>query len=188
MFGVYLCILLTLFRCTGDTCIRMHYVRSRRVRTQSTSLVQGGQADLRVPFYLPISLYTHLLFHRFPAVRMTSLRSDQDDPHSVGEHFFVMADDMLTEEIDGAIGPVRVPITTVQALVVMVMRLLATGNELKAWMFIGTCARMTLEMGLHLDARAFLQGSPASGAHALTENDLYVRATTFWAVWIFEQE
>lgn len=117
-----------------------------------------------------------------------SLRADQDDPHSAGEEFFVMADDMLTEEIDGAIGPIRVPLTTVQALVLMSSRLLSTGNELKAWMFMGTCARMTLEMGLHLDAQAFLRGNSQSKLRLLTRNDLYLRAKTFWAVWIFEQE
>lgn len=99
-----------------------------------------------------------------------------------------MADDMLTEEIDGAIGPVRVPITTVQALVLLVSRLYCTGNELKAWMFLGTCARMTLDLGLHLDARPFLKSTASSNAYSLTPNDLYARAQTFWGVWIFEQE
>lgn len=100
-----------------------------------------------------------------------------------------MADDMLTEEIDGAIGPIRVLITTVQALVLLVSRLFATGNELKAWMFLGTCTRMTLDLGLHLDARAFLIRTDCRAASSvLTEDDLYVRARTFWGVWIFEQE
>lgn len=100
-----------------------------------------------------------------------------------------MADDMLAEEIDGAIGPIRVPITTVQALAMLVSRLFATGNELKAWMFLGTCARMTLDLGLHLDARAFLLKADSRGSpFGLTEDDLYVRARTFWGVWIVEQE
>ena len=110
------------------------------------------------------------------------------DAHTAGEDFFTMADDMLTEEVDGAVGPIRVPITTVQALILLVSRLLSTGNQLKSWMLMGTCARMALEMGLHLDAQAFLRGNPQSKLHVLTRNDLYVRAKTFWAVWIFEQE
>lgn len=117
-----------------------------------------------------------------------SPQTHQDDAHAAGENFFEMADDMLTEEIDGAVGPIRVPITTVQALILLVSRLLSAGNELKAWMLMGTCARMTLEMGLHLDAQAFLRGNSQSKLHSLTRNDLYVRAKTFWAVWTFEQE
>lgn len=106
----------------------------------------------------------------------------------MGDDFFIMADDMLTEEIDGAIGPIRVPITTVQALILMVSRLLSIGNELKAWMLLGTCSRMVLELGLHLDAQAFLRGNPKSKVAVFSPNDLYMRAKTFWAVWAFEQE
>jgi hypothetical protein len=115
------------------------------------------------------------------------LRSDSDDPHSAGEDFFVLADDTLTAEIDGAVGPVRVPITTVQGLILLSARLYATGNELKAWMFMGTCSRMAMDLGLHLDASAFLTNEKRESP-ILSEDDLYVRSRTFWGVWFFEQE
>lgn len=117
------------------------------------------------------------------------LRADQADPHTSGEHFYIMADDMLTEEIDGALGPVRLPITTVQAIIHLVSRLLATGNELKAWLLLSTGARMALDLGLHLDAQAFLKRSDRQkSTSTYTEDDIYVRTRAFWGVWVFEQE
>lgn len=111
-----------------------------------------------------------------------STRGSEGDVHSSGDYFARLAEQLLAQQIDAFGHESDMSLCTIQASALLTLRHFAIGQQLKAWLHIGTCARLVLDAGLHLNA-GFLTGTPG-----LSTGDLYVRSRTFWGVWFLEQE
>ena len=69
-----------------------------------------------------------------------------------------------------------------QALSLMASRESACGRDVRGWLYNGICSRLALDLGLHLDTLPLLDRG------LLTEKDVYIRSSTFWIVWLLDQE
>lgn len=96
-------------------------------------------------------------------------RTDAANPSTSGDHFFAEAKKLLNK-VD------RPSLTTVHALGVMSIRETSLGRESNGYRYGGRCARMALELGLHLS----VIGS------GLKSSDADVRKITFWGVFNLE--
>lgn len=96
-------------------------------------------------------------------------RTDPNNPSTSGDHFFAEAKKLL-DKAD------RPSLTTVHALGVMAIRETSLGRDSNGYQYTGRCARMALELGLHLSVIGT----------GLKASDLEVRKITFWGIFNLE--
>ena len=99
-------------------------------------------------------------------------RTNPNDPHTAGDHFFAEARRLLFQNEHSTL-------TTVQALAIMGVREANCGRDSSGFQYAGRCIRMGLELGLHLCFKT-------AGNHALTPTEVEVRKITFWGCFTLE--
>ncbi|KPM43003.1 hypothetical protein AK830_g3537 [Neonectria ditissima] len=97
-------------------------------------------------------------------------------PEPATEFFSARAKALLDVEMDSP------TVATVQALVVMSALEASFTRDARGWLYSGMAARLSADLGLHLDVTKHSHGSGA----LLTEQDLEIRRTTFWGVFVHE--
>jgi hypothetical protein len=100
-------------------------------------------------------------------------RADPNKAETAGDHFFAEAIGILETQTDRHI------LTIVQALGLMAIREASCGRSSKSLFYSSQSIRLAVEMGLHLDLQ--------KGKDAETEEDLAVRAATFWGAFSLDQ-
>ncbi|KAH6869050.1 fungal-specific transcription factor domain-containing protein [Thelonectria olida] len=95
-------------------------------------------------------------------------------PEPASEFFSSRAKALLEVEMDSP------TVATVQALVVMSASEAAFTRDARGWLYSGMAARLSADLGLHLDVTKQRDGG------LLSQHDLEVRQTTFWGVFIHE--
>ncbi|RYP71316.1 hypothetical protein DL771_004893 [Monosporascus sp. 5C6A] len=95
-------------------------------------------------------------------------RTDPNDPHTSGDHFFKEALRLLSRETNHHC------LTTIQALGIMSIREASCGRDSESWYYAGQSIRLTNEMGLH---RLAGDGDP---------DELAVQAATFWGAFALD--
>ena len=96
-------------------------------------------------------------------------RANPNDPYSSGDHFFKETQRLFSLEED------HHTMTTIQALGIMSIREASCGRDSESWYYAGQSIRLALEMGLH---------QPQDEAD---EDELAVRAATFWGAFALDQ-
>ncbi len=96
-------------------------------------------------------------------------RTDANDPHTSGDHFFKEALRLLSRETN------HHNLTTIQALGIMSIREASCGRDSESWYYAGQSIRLTIEMGLHR-----LAGDGDA-------DELAVQAATFWGAFALDQ-
>ena len=96
-------------------------------------------------------------------------RTDPNNPHTSGDHFFKEALRLLSRETN------HHNLTTIQALGIMSIREASCGRDSESWYYAGQSIRLTIEMGLHR-----LAGDGDA-------DELAVQAATFWGAFALDQ-
>ena len=96
-------------------------------------------------------------------------RSNPDDPHTSGDHFFRESLRQYHQEQDHR------SLTTIQALGIMAIREASCGRDSESWYYAGQSIRIAMEMGLHLN--------DGTG----DEDEVAVQAATFWGAFALDQ-
>lgn len=96
-------------------------------------------------------------------------RSNPDDPHTSGDHFFRESLRQYHQEQDHR------SLTTIQALGIMSIREASCGRDSESWYYAGQSIRIAMEMGLHLN--------DGTG----DEDEVAVQAATFWGAFALDQ-
>lgn len=96
-------------------------------------------------------------------------RSNPDDPHTSGDHFFRESLRQYHQEQDHR------SLTTIQALGIMAIREASCGRDSESWYYAGQSIRIAMEMGLHLN--------DGTG----NEDEVAVQAATFWGAFALDQ-
>ncbi|KAM0468696.1 hypothetical protein ACHAP7_010678 [Fusarium lateritium] len=97
-----------------------------------------------------------------------------DVPEPAAEFFSMRAKAFLDIEMDSP------TVATVQALVVMSASEAAFTRDARGWLYSGMAVRLCVDLGLHMDVTEH----KLSGL--LTQDDMNIRQTTFWGVFIHE--
>jgi hypothetical protein len=97
-------------------------------------------------------------------------RSDPDDPHTSGNHFFQECQRLFEQEQN------HHSLTTIQALGIMSIREASCGRDSESWFYAGQSIRLAIEMGLHR-----LQDD------GLEDDESAVQAATFWGAFALDQ-
>ncbi|KAM0788051.1 hypothetical protein ACM66B_001223 [Microbotryomycetes sp. NB124-2] len=97
---------------------------------------------------------------------------------TAGDQFFKAAKALLDEGLDAD----RPGITTIQALALMAKREVFCGRGQRAGLYFVMCARLVLDLGLHLDVSSHVATGKITTEHA------YVRSVCFWGVWSLDKE
>jgi hypothetical protein len=100
-------------------------------------------------------------------------RADPNKSETAGDHFFAEAVGLLEAQADRHI------LTTVQALGLMAIREASCGRSSKSLFYSSQSIRLAVEMGLHLDLH--------TGKDSEAEEELAVRAATFWGAFSLDQ-
>ncbi|RYP10836.1 hypothetical protein DL764_000388 [Monosporascus ibericus] len=95
-------------------------------------------------------------------------RTDPNDPHTSGDHFFKEALRLLSRQTS------HHNLTTIQALGIMSIREASCGRDSESWYYAGQSIRLTTEMGLHR-----LAGDGDA-------DELAVQAATFWGAFALD--
>ncbi|RYO79962.1 hypothetical protein DL766_010140 [Monosporascus sp. MC13-8B] len=95
-------------------------------------------------------------------------RTDPNNPHTSGDHFFKEALRLLSRESN------HHNLTTIQALGIMSIREASCGRDSESWYYAGQSIRLTIEMGLHR-----LAGDGDA-------DELAVQAATFWGAFALD--
>ena len=98
-------------------------------------------------------------------------RSDPNDPQTAGDHFFAEARRLLYDDESSRL-------TTVQALALMALREASCGRDSMGYQYAGRCARMMIELGLHV--------SFGSAGDDIGSTEIEARKVTFWGCFIME--
>jgi hypothetical protein len=101
-------------------------------------------------------------------------RSQKGLPGSVPEFFSSRAKTLLEIEMDSP------SVATVQALVIMSASEAAFTRDARGWIYSGMAVRISADLGLHLDLSSHVQDG------RLTAQELDVRRTTFWGVFVHD--
>ncbi|KAK3311032.1 fungal-specific transcription factor domain-containing protein [Chaetomium strumarium] len=96
-------------------------------------------------------------------------RSDPDDPHTSGNHFFQECQRLFEQEQN------HHSLTTIQALGIMSIREASCGRDSESWFYAGQSIRLAVEMGLHR-----LQDD------GLEDDESAVQAATFWGAFALD--
>ncbi|ORY69026.1 fungal-specific transcription factor domain-containing protein [Pseudomassariella vexata] len=97
-----------------------------------------------------------------------------DVPEPAPEFFSSRAKALLDIEMDSP------NVATVQALVVMSASEAAFTRDARGWLYSGMAARLSTDLGLHLDV------TKHNHRGLLSQHDLDIRRTTFWGVFIHD--
>ncbi|RYP39199.1 hypothetical protein DL767_002307 [Monosporascus sp. MG133] len=95
-------------------------------------------------------------------------RTDPNNPHTSGDHFFKEALRLLSRQTS------HHNLTTIQALGIMSIREASCGRDSESWYYAGQSIRLTTEMGLHR-----LAGDGDA-------DELAVQAATFWGAFALD--
>ncbi|KAL2141995.1 hypothetical protein VTI28DRAFT_1731 [Corynascus sepedonium] len=101
--------------------------------------------------------------------RKPNTRSNPDDPHTSGNHFFKECQRLFYQEQD------HHKLTTIQALGIMSIREASCGRDSESWYYAGQSIRLAIEMGLHQiqdDGR--------------DDDESAVQAATFWGAFALD--
>ncbi|KAL2175517.1 fungal-specific transcription factor domain-containing protein [Thermothelomyces heterothallicus CBS 202.75] len=96
-------------------------------------------------------------------------RSNPDDPHTSGNHFFKECQRLFYQEED------HHKLTTIQALGIMSIREASCGRDSESWYYAGQSIRLAIEMGLHR-----LQDDGRD------DDESAVQAATFWGAFALD--
>ncbi|SPQ19178.1 58716754-bab3-402c-a9b1-468d22b5aba9 [Thermothielavioides terrestris] len=96
-------------------------------------------------------------------------RSNPDDPHTSGNHFFKECQRLFYLEQD------HHKLTTIQALGIMSIREASCGRDSESWYYAGQSIRLAIEMGLHQ-----LQNDGKD------DDESAVQAATFWGAFALD--
>ncbi|KAI9790435.1 MAG: hypothetical protein M1835_000964 [Candelina submexicana] len=99
------------------------------------------------------------------------VRTNQNDTAPTGDAFFAEAKRLLNEDD-------RTTMTTVQALAIMGLREASCGRDSSSFQYSGRCARMALELGLHLSDHSRMQ--------MFSRTELEVRKISFWGCFVLD--
>lgn len=102
--------------------------------------------------------------------RQPNTRSNPDDPHTSGNHFFKECQRLFYQEED------HHKLTTIQALGIMSIREASCGRDSESWYYAGQSIRLAIEMGLHR-----LQDDGRD------DDESAVQAATFWGAFALDQ-
>ncbi|KAK4047657.1 hypothetical protein OIO90_006086 [Microbotryomycetes sp. JL221] len=105
-------------------------------------------------------------------------REDPNSAETAGNQFFRTAKALLDEELDAD----RPAISTIQALALMAKREVFCGRGQRAGLYFAMCARLVLDLGLHLDVSALVP------LGKVTIEQAYVRSQCFWGIWSLDKE
>lgn len=97
-------------------------------------------------------------------------RSNADDPHTSGNHFFKECQRLFYAEQN------HHKLTTIQALGIMSIREASCGRDSESWYYAGQSIRLAIEMGLHR-----LQDDGRD------DDESAVQAATFWGAFALDQ-
>ena len=97
-------------------------------------------------------------------------RSNPDDPHTSGNHFFKECQRLYYQEKN------HHSLTTIQALGIMSIREASCGRDSESWYYAGQSIRLAIEMGLHRTEED--SKDPEESA---------VKAATFWGAFALDQ-
>lgn len=96
-------------------------------------------------------------------------RANPNDPYSSGDHFFRESQRLFAKETN------HHRLTTIQALGIMSIREASCGRDSESWYYGGQSIRLAIEMGLH------------RVQDEADEDELAVRAATFWGAFALDQ-
>ncbi|KAJ8609784.1 hypothetical protein MRB53_038933 [Persea americana] len=105
-------------------------------------------------------------------------RSNPEDPHTAGDHFFNECRRLIKEE-DAYEKP---KLATVQALALMSVREAGCGRENKGWTYSGISFRMACDLGLNFKVEQLMNKDVLPGDE---EED--ARRITFWGCFLFDK-
>lgn len=97
-------------------------------------------------------------------------RSNPDDPHTSGNHFFKECQRLYYQEQN------HHKLTTIQALGIMSIREASCGRDSESWYYAGQSIRLAIEMGLHR-----LQDDGQD------DDESAVQSATFWGAFALDQ-
>ncbi len=97
-------------------------------------------------------------------------RSNPDDPHTSGNHFFKECQRLYYQENN------HHKLTTIQALGLMSIREASCGRDSESWYYAGQSIRLAIEMGLHR-----IQD------HGKSDDESAVQLATFWGAFALDQ-
>jgi hypothetical protein len=97
-------------------------------------------------------------------------RSNPDDPHTSGNHFFKECQRLFYQEQN------HHKLTTIQALGIMSIREASCGRDSESWYYAGQSIRLAIEMGLHR-----LQDDGQD------DDESAVQSATFWGAFALDQ-
>ena len=97
-------------------------------------------------------------------------RTNPDDPHTSGNHFFKECQRLYYQERD------HHNLTTIQALGIMSIREASCGRDSESWYYAGQSIRLAIEMGLH---RTEEDGKDP--------DEVAVKSATFWGAFALDQ-
>ncbi|KAH8173843.1 fungal specific transcription factor domain-containing protein [Sarocladium implicatum] len=108
------------------------------------------------------------------------LRSDPNDPQSVGKHFYDRIRQLLVDEID------KPSIPSAVALLLTSATLVSQGRSSAGWSLSGTAFRMILDMGCHMMLGPDYQNSASESNGASLRHDLEqeMRKRLYWSAYI----
>ncbi|KAK4119353.1 hypothetical protein N657DRAFT_659105 [Parathielavia appendiculata] len=96
-------------------------------------------------------------------------RSNPDDPHTSGNHFFKECQRLFYQEQN------HHKLTTIQALGIMSIREASCGRDSESWYYAGQSMRLAIEMGLHR-----LQDD------SMEDDESAVQTATFWGAFALD--
>lgn len=109
------------------------------------------------------------------------LRSDPNDPQSVGKRFYERIKELLAGEID------KPSIPSAVALLLTSATLISQGRSSAGWTFSGTAFRMILDMGCHMTLMTTQEPNAGEGSsETLVHDDLEreMRKRLYWSAYI----
>lgn len=108
------------------------------------------------------------------------LRSDPNDPQSVGKHFYDRIRQLLVDEID------KPSIPSAVALLLTSATLVSQGKSSAGWSLSGTAFRMILDMGCHMTLGPDYQSSASESNGASLRHDIEqeMRKRLYWSAYI----
>jgi hypothetical protein len=107
---------------------------------------------------------------------LKEVRSNPDDASTAGDDFFAEAQRLLSHE--------DIPcVTTIQALNLMALRQVSTGNDVSSWHYARNAMRIAIDIDLPSDDSNQEPMEPLAFARA----ERQVRVATFWGCFTLEQ-
>ena len=109
----------------------------------------------------------------------SSLRSDPNDPQTLGSHFYRRFKELLMDEID------RASIPTAVALLLCGASLVSHGKQSAGWVLCGTAYRMIIDLGCHLSIET--QRSQSLATFRSTAIEFEIRKRVYWGAFMTDK-